>query len=881
MNKTQRIFTSLLLSFCFIFHTTLNAYALEILPDEQVKILSISTAEEFLAFSKQCRFDDYSRDLTVLLENDIDLTDTGFDSIPIFLGTFEGNHHHITGLSITQDGSNKGLFRYLDESATVRNLTVNGTITPDGSQTYVGGIVGTNYGKIENCIFTGTISGIDYVGGIAGNNAVTGIIDSCQVYGSIKGTHFLGGIAGENKGVIRDSHNAAKINTTADENNISLTEITLSQMLSSESVMTTTDIGGISGNNSGVIKNCENHGSIGYQHMGYNIGGIAGRQSGYMTNCTNYGTVLGRKDVGGIVGQMEPALSLTYEADTFQILNRQLNSLSVLTENAAKNLENNATFSDTNMDALSDDIKNAQDALDRLHKDTIFPDTDSSIAAKNDLADSLSNMLDTAGNILEDNQETSDSLSSDLQNIATQCSKISSTIGSASQTLSASISDVSDKDTIENTSGKVADSDNFGFISADINAGGIAGSISFENAMDPESDIDITGESSLNFRYEICAVIKDCENEGNVEIKKQNAGGIAGYASLGLIRNCINRGNITSTQSDYIGGIAGQSNGYIRNCDTKCILSGTTYVGGIAGLAKIVSDCRSMIQIENALEKTGSILGQSASDSEIYNNYYLSVKEDFGGIDGISYTSKAKALSKEDFFALGDLPQMYENQVLHFVFEGGSSKNVTVPFGERLDVSKIPAVPKREGYRGSWEDYDSLITSEIVFDATIPCVYTPLNTTIISNNLKENEKPVLLATGEFLTENSIYVTPLNADFSLTAYETLITQLEFFMPQSKIDVTMHYLLPSNYSAKHISIYVRTTEGNFEKREFEENGSYLLFALNPGETAFYVTNSTLYNYVIAGISILGFLLLSMTVIFILKKRKHRKKTEPLRS
>lgn len=64
-----------------------------------------------------------------------------------------------------------------------------------------------------------------------------------------------------------------------------------------------------------MIQSCTNTGSVGYEHMGYNVGGIAGRQSGYLDGCRNTGTVQGRKDVGGIAGQLEPQVTLRYNED--------------------------------------------------------------------------------------------------------------------------------------------------------------------------------------------------------------------------------------------------------------------------------------------------------------------------------------------------------------------------------------------------------------------------------------------------------------------------------------------------------------------------------------------------------------------------------------
>lgn len=66
---------------------------------------------------------------------------------------------------------------------------------------------------------------------------------------------------------------------------------------------------------------------MGYPHVGYNVGGVAGRQSGYMASCENTGTVQGRKDVGGIVGQMAPDVTLSYAPGSLEELQEALNAL--------------------------------------------------------------------------------------------------------------------------------------------------------------------------------------------------------------------------------------------------------------------------------------------------------------------------------------------------------------------------------------------------------------------------------------------------------------------------------------------------------------------------------------------------------------------------
>ena len=90
--------------------------------------LIIRSVKDFLAFAEACRLDSYSQNLSVSLEADLDLSDCDFQGIPIFAGSFDGKGHRISGLNITVESSAVGLFRYLTESASVRNLRVQGLI---------------------------------------------------------------------------------------------------------------------------------------------------------------------------------------------------------------------------------------------------------------------------------------------------------------------------------------------------------------------------------------------------------------------------------------------------------------------------------------------------------------------------------------------------------------------------------------------------------------------------------------------------------------------------------------------------------------------------------------------------------------------------------
>ena len=104
--------------------------------------VTISTRKDFLRFAKNCTLDSWSAGKTVVLTADIDLGRVNFSPIPIFGGTFEGNGHTISGLNLEQDGSQLGLFRYVAEGGVVKNLKVEGNVTPGGSRSSIGGIVG-------------------------------------------------------------------------------------------------------------------------------------------------------------------------------------------------------------------------------------------------------------------------------------------------------------------------------------------------------------------------------------------------------------------------------------------------------------------------------------------------------------------------------------------------------------------------------------------------------------------------------------------------------------------------------------------------------------------------------------------------------------------
>lgn len=135
------------------------------------------------------------------LTADIDLTGetwtpigSGFSSSTGYQGTFDGQGHRITGLTITTNSTDGSitLFDGIGSDGTVKNLqlvNVSYTVQQNGA---AGGIANSNYGTITACSVKGDITANSgAVGGIASIN--NGSIIGCWYNGQLEGHNSTGG----------------------------------------------------------------------------------------------------------------------------------------------------------------------------------------------------------------------------------------------------------------------------------------------------------------------------------------------------------------------------------------------------------------------------------------------------------------------------------------------------------------------------------------------------------------------------------------------------------------------------------------------------------------------------------------------------------------
>lgn len=371
--------------------------------------VSIRTAEDLIGLARSCTLDTWSQGKTVYLEADLDLSGTAFTPIPTFGGTFRGNGHTISGLELDGSGNARGLFRYLQSGALVQDLTVEGTILPRDWQDDLGLLAGHNAGRIVSCTARGTVQGEDHIGGLVGVNEASGALVGCRFSGTVTGKHSVGGIVGENHGTLTRCENDGSIDTKGLEDDVKTEHPDETRLNAMENVPAYTDIGGVAGYSDGTIQSCTNNGAVGYDRVGYNVGGIVGRQSGWLDACTNTGTVCGRKDVGGIVGQLEPEVMKTFSQDFLDRLLAQMDDLTAVLDRTADHADRISGRVHAQLQDLSGKARDVKDVAGEL-TDAMTDWANGSIDQVNELSARISWSLDRLSAIMDDVTALTDDL---------------------------------------------------------------------------------------------------------------------------------------------------------------------------------------------------------------------------------------------------------------------------------------------------------------------------------------------------------------------------------------------------------------------------------------------------------------------------------------
>ena len=368
--------------------------------------------------------------------------------------------------------------------------------------------------------------------------------------------------------------------------------------------------------------------------------------------------------------------------------------------------------------------------------------------------DSLSDLSQELEELHEAVSEAGDQLSADLRAISRQFNTVFQVLLDALTDVRDNV-DGSSREILEDTSdeniaatqyGKIENCRNEGAVDGDRNVGGIAGDMSIEFDLDPEGDLEL----SLGSTYETKAILQGSVNYGAVTAKKDCAGGAAGRMDLGTVLNCENYGSVESTSGGYVGGIAGLSDGMIRESCAKCTLSGGSDVGGIAGQAGRLRSCYAIATVLEGTERVGAVAG-GGELADIRDNFFVDTGT--AGVDGVSYAGAAEPIAYEDLRQNADLPAAFTAFTLTLLAEERVIKEIPFTYGEDLSRIALPAAPEREGFYGTWPDFD---TSGLNSDITLEAVYTPW-VTLVASGAQEGRLALALAEGQFTEEASLSV----------------------------------------------------------------------------------------------------------------------------
>jgi len=237
-----------------------------------------------------------------VLMNDLDSTTSGYTELasptansgkgwqPIgtmnatFTGTFDGHLYMIKDLFIDRPAESfVGLFGRVVEGGVIKNIkVVNTRVT---GYYNVGGLVGENYGSVDNSYSTGNVSGDWNVGGLVGENLEGSTVSNSHSGSVVNGNSRVGGLAGcIHESNVSNSYSSGSINGDGLVGGLVgwNHKGTVSNSYSTDSVTGSIYVGGLVGENrEGTVSNSFSTGNVSGD---WNVGGLMGANNGTVTN---------------------------------------------------------------------------------------------------------------------------------------------------------------------------------------------------------------------------------------------------------------------------------------------------------------------------------------------------------------------------------------------------------------------------------------------------------------------------------------------------------------------------------------------------------------------------------------------------------------------
>lgn len=337
MNKAGKV---LIIVFSCIGGTAALIAGTVILAKHKVFYKKIETAAEFKEAVNKGKG-------KLLLKNDIDFNGETLSPVS-FEGTIDGEGHTISNFKISGSKDNVGLI----SSGAVKFVDLkvhSASVTATSKNSYVGILCGKG-GTFTNCSLVGDVEAVlcDYVGGLSGSAAT---IENCTVETTIKGHDYVGGLSGSCVAITSSTSNSYVTGNSyvggltgyIDQNDKYAKDV--SGCTSSGKVEASGEFcGGLIGKGSyehvkGAIEsydkacvkieNCTNNAVV--TSSDNYVGGIIGDNARKITNCTNSESAIitGHSYIGGIAGSSITLSGCTNKASVTSTISAQENDKDV------------------------------------------------------------------------------------------------------------------------------------------------------------------------------------------------------------------------------------------------------------------------------------------------------------------------------------------------------------------------------------------------------------------------------------------------------------------------------------------------------------------------------------------------------------------------
>lgn len=494
----------------------------------------------------------------------------------------------------------------------------------------------------------------------------------------------------------------------------------------------------------------------------------------------------------GQTGQdIDRALNALYEA---------LTALNEAGDHFSSDLQENLDAVNQKADVIRDLLKTYTDTLGDKAQSAL-DDIDGELSAIQDRVDS---MTQAAG---ADN----DALHATSQAIFDDMEAVRQAISGLGKEPELTVTDLTDE--IDQGPGLVKGCTASGTVQGDTNVGGIVGTVSTELGDDPEATFDLGDLKLMSDVYAtLRAVVRDCRFDGDVTVKNECGGGVAGRCEAGAIVDCAARGTV-ETGGDYCGGIAGRTKGKVIRCAALTDLTGQSWLGGVAGLGQDITDCRTMVRADSDGEYQGAIAGQA--EGTLTGNRYL--MEDLAGLDGVDYAETAQGLDFDAFSQLDYIPADFLTFSYRFEVNGQTVAEISFQYGDDLDTSLVPEAPKQGEEYGQWPQFP---TQDLRRSMVLSVQFTTPTSTLAD----QDGVAQLLVEGTFSPDASLTVDQEELPDQKVEGYTSRSAWSYTVTGSQSDTITVRLRAEGVEKPAAAVY---QDGSWQRVDSTLDGSYLVF------------------------------------------------------